>query len=603
MRIVIAGQVDGDPREDRFVEPLALLAHGLAVEPAGVAEQQEHEFKVLAHHSHVLLAGRDQAIGIMYLGQHCRLAHLQVFHRNDFVEVGIDQLLLLAFQLYQALSLVGEQGLVLLLAGVELHAAELTHLLNGLFGELHLRAPDALDFFLDFLHRDIRQVAVCAASVPAEAEEVAVDATFASAVGVAHPSAAAVADQRTLPTLRAPCGLCLSAPCSLCFCARKLSLRTPVRVLGQYSNTCRHPPRDRKIKVLKFQVAGASGGNLLEHLLLESIGAVRGGGIFAWANASGARTLLEDPVMDDLLVGGDFRLVVGTDTITDSRAIEKLVEIAAHRPRLQVNAFMSPPASLFHPKLAWFEHPDHVSLIVGSGNLTMGGLLANWEAFTVSILRGVDASDALRTIQTFLTDQTARLLPISDARVAERAAANDGNERDIRSTRRAPAPAAISVAAAPGDDVLVAEIPRSDNRWSQANFDRANYEGFFGARVGSQRRIVLQNVNPSGHLGDIESRPSVEVVSQNYRFELSAAKGKTYPTTGAPIGVFVRLSTGQFLYSLLLPGDAGYLETNSFLGREWAGSSRLKRRVNTTVDDLRAAWPMSPLWTVALPDL
>ncbi|SIT84033.1 phospholipase D family protein [Microbacterium sp. RU33B] len=356
--------------------------------------------------------------------------------------------------------------------------------------------------------------------------------------------------------------------------------------------------------MLQFQLPGAPGGNLLEHLLLESIGAVRGGGIFAWANASGARTFLDDVVIEELLQRSEFRLIVGTDTITDSRAIAKLSEIETRRPRLQVRAFLSPVSSLFHPKLAWFEHSDHLSLIVGSGNLTMGGLLSNWEAMVVNKLTGAEATEALDAIQSFVTHHAASLLPLSDSRIINRVAANDGNERSLRPDPRVPIPSPPAPAAAVGEDeVLVAEIPAAGTRWKQANFDRANYEGFFGARVGSQRRIVLQSVSSDGHLGDIESRQSVEVASQNYRFELSAAGGLPYPTDGPPIGVFVRLATGQFLYTLVLPGQPGYGEAASFLSQKWSGPAREKRRVRSTVSEFREAWNNSPLWTTQLPDL
>ena len=354
--------------------------------------------------------------------------------------------------------------------------------------------------------------------------------------------------------------------------------------------------------MLKFQVAGDPGGNLLEHLLLESIGATRGGGIFAWANASGARTLLEDTVMDAMLVASDFRLVIGTDSITDSRAIAKLASISASRPRLQVSAFLSPTSSLFHPKLAWFEHADHVSLIVGSGNLTMGGLLSNWEAFTVLRLEGTEANHALEEIQSFLTRSTDYLLPITSQAIQDRVAENDGNERNIRHTET-PSAAAQPVAAAPNDDVLVAEIPGSGNRWSQANFDRSTHEGFFGAKIGSQRRIVLQNVSASGEIGEIESRPSVEVKSKNYRFEIAAAKGIAYPVGTPPIGIFLRVSTGQFLYSLLLPESPGYAEMSSFLDTNWSGRADRKRRIISTVATLKASWPEAPIWQTTLPDL
>ncbi|WP_241986593.1 hypothetical protein [Cryobacterium fucosi] len=162
-----------------MVEPFPLLAHGLAVESASVAQQQQHQLEVLPDEVHVLLAGRNEAVGVMYLDQHRCLAQFEVFHRDGIIQIGIDQLLLLAFQLEQPLALVREQRLVLLLASVQLHPAELAHLLNRLLGELHLRLPDALNLCLDSLHRDIRQVAVCPTSVSPEAEEVAVDTTFA----------------------------------------------------------------------------------------------------------------------------------------------------------------------------------------------------------------------------------------------------------------------------------------------------------------------------------------------------------------------------------------------------------------------------------------
>lgn len=353
--------------------------------------------------------------------------------------------------------------------------------------------------------------------------------------------------------------------------------------------------------MLKLQVAGSASGYLLEHLLLESIGAVRGGGLFAWANTNGARSFLEDETFDEFLAGGNFRLFVGTDSITDPPAVQKLSEISTRRPRLDVRAFLSPSSSLFHPKLAWFEHETHLSLIVGSGNLTMGGLRSNWEAFVVLHLKGQERVAALSEIESFLTAHAANLLPIADPRVLERVKLNTGNERSLRSSPSA-TPTTPTVATAI-DEVLVAEIPRAGDRWAQANFDQDNYEGFFGAKVGSQRRISLRHVDAAGVLGDVESRPSVEVASQNYRFELAAARGRAYPVSGRPTGVFLRLATGEFLYALLMPGDAGHAEVDALLTAAWAGRVDRVRRVRFTAAELRSAWPTSPLWGVDLPAL
>lgn len=352
--------------------------------------------------------------------------------------------------------------------------------------------------------------------------------------------------------------------------------------------------------MLKFQVAGSDGGYLLEHLLLESIGASRGGGIFAWANVNGVKTLLEDEVFDEFLDRGLFRLIIGTDSITDVATVDRLTALSLKRRYLEVRAFLSPTGSLFHPKMAWFEHDDHLSLIVGSGNLTMGGLRSNWEAFVLLKLVGKERMEALAEIDRFLMSHDEHLLSVTDPRVREQASKNIGNERSLRSAPIAASKEAIAQAV---DDVLIAEIPRSDNRWKQANFDRHNYEDFFGARAGSQRRILLHHVDHQGVLGDVESRPGVKVASHNFRFELGAASGIPYPTSGRPIGVFLRLATGEFVYSLLLPDNPGYHAIDAVLASRWTGRADQMRRVRLTGDELHSAWPDAPLWRATLPAL
>lgn len=85
------------------------------------------------------------------------MAWLQVFGGDGFVEVGVGEVLLLSFQL--VVALVGEQCLVAFVSGVEFSAGELVDFVNRLGGELDGRAPDAFDFVLDFLNRDVWQVA------------------------------------------------------------------------------------------------------------------------------------------------------------------------------------------------------------------------------------------------------------------------------------------------------------------------------------------------------------------------------------------------------------------------------------------------------------
>ncbi|MGH7862602.1 MAG: hypothetical protein ACRENM_04975 [Candidatus Dormibacteraceae bacterium] len=53
---------------------------------------------MLADGSHVVLTGSNQATGVVHLGEEFGLARFQIFGRDGFVEVGVDELLLLTFQ-------------------------------------------------------------------------------------------------------------------------------------------------------------------------------------------------------------------------------------------------------------------------------------------------------------------------------------------------------------------------------------------------------------------------------------------------------------------------------------------------------------------------
>jgi hypothetical protein len=359
---------------------------------------------------------------------------------------------------------------------------------------------------------------------------------------------------------------------------------------------------DTTIEVV-LQDPGADAGYLLESLLETCQKADRGGAIFAWTNAAGATAFLGDPAFEGFAQSGKFELVVGVDSITDERAVAALIGFDDKFPKVHIRAFMHDDAPLFHPKLAWFVSRKRLTLVVGSGNLTVGGLKGNWEAYSVCKIGAPKAAQVEQSIVDWLDAWDESLLDISDPRVLDRAKKNTGNEQVLKratGVKRKPSVLDESLG------VLVAEIPRGgsyESRWSQANFDLENYEGFFGAKRGTQRRILLYHVSDTGMLGGVESRPSIAVKSQNYRFELAAAHNVTYPTDGRPIGVFLRLKTGQFLYMLLLPKSSHYAEVSGFLDQHWSGRPDRMRRVRASVTDLRAAWPSSPLWTVQLPQL
>lgn len=360
-----------------------------------------------------------------------------------------------------------------------------------------------------------------------------------------------------------------------------------------------------------MQRAGDSSTYLLEAVSSASAGATSAGGIFAFASRAGLEAFFGDESVSTVAAESRFDLIIGLDAITDTRAIEWLIEAEESLEGLSVAAFLHARRStLFHPKLCWFERPDGLVLLTGSGNLTLGGLRGNWEAFSRSDLQGSDAHAVLTSISEWREAEAERLLPLADSRVWERAALNARQNALLRDRLRRPEEIVVEIAALleegdqqalvpPGLPVLIAEIPAAGNRWNQANFDRATYEGFFGARVGTTRRILLRHVGSDASLGDIETRPSVAVASHNYRFELAAARGVDYPDDGRPIALFLRTENGVFLYSLLLPGDASELNASAFLDERWEGPASRVRRVRSTAAELRAAWPDSPLLTAA----
>lgn len=330
---------------------------------------------------------------------------------------------------------------------------------------------------------------------------------------------------------------------------------------------------------------------LLEVLLHQSINAARGGAAYAWATSRGVSLLFEDSVFQDFLGSGVFHLIVGVDAVTTPATLETLAEAERNYAGLSIQAFMSADSEgLFHPKFAWFDHQTSGSLIVGSGNLTGGGLWYNREAFTVSELEAEATQRVQQQWEAWKISIAARLYPLLDSGVLDKAALNTGWTLGRRSSSSRSEQSVSTVAPKPtlpprkDEEVLIAEIPRSGNRWKQANFDKRNYEEFFGARVGTQRRMLFQSVDEHGASGEVESRPSVEVASRNWRFELNAASGLPYPTEGRPIGVFLRLRARTFLYYLSLPGSPWHEELVTHLETSDVASADIRRLRETTAD-------------------
>lgn len=386
------------------------------------------------------------------------------------------------------------------------------------------------------------------------------------------------------------------------------------------------------------------GPYLLESLTEAFQSATQINGIFAYASGSGIQLLTEDEAFQRIAKTGKVDLIVGTDAITTVRALDTLANVARQYPKMTARAFLNPLTDrIFHPKFCFTKRPKGGCLVVGSGNLTEGGLLGNWEAYSVEELSDGSFAKMQSLWNEWTEKHDERLLSLDNPQVRERVAANSVLAREgdlptlvagrIRAGRHPVAAAAAAARAKVGKrakrkvaavagvvatepepediqlipndaTVLIAEIPQSGNRWKQANFDLDNYRNFFGAKPDAANRLVIfRHVNADGSVADYErNRPPVTVKSRNFRFELAAASGIPYPKKGRPIGVFIRMVGRTFFYRLLLPKDPEYATVSAILGQV-AGPLRREdsmRRGRTTVERLRKEWPNSPFWQ--LPD-
>src|SRR5262249_31339185 len=128
---------------------------------------------------------------------------------------------------------------------------------------------------------------------------------------------------------------------------------------------------------------------------------------------------------------GGFELVVGVDAITNEKALAALADGAKDLAKLSPWVLLHETPNLMHSKLCWFDDGSALTLVVGSGNLTPGGLLTHYEAFVSATLKGAEAKRARIEIDTFLARWRHRLLPPNDSDAIARAKKNTGSDRSL----------------------------------------------------------------------------------------------------------------------------------------------------------------------------
>lgn len=112
----------------------------------------------------------------------------------------------------------------------------------------------------------------------------------------------------------------------------------------------------------------------------------------AFAKRSGVQHV-EDKLKEFIGKGKSARIVVGVDLGgTTAEGLEAMLDALGETGELFVNHDES-TFTTFHPKIYFFEGAEKSILVVGSGNLTQGGLYSNDEGFAILELDPSDPDD------------------------------------------------------------------------------------------------------------------------------------------------------------------------------------------------------------------
>lgn len=383
---------------------------------------------------------------------------------------------------------------------------------------------------------------------------------------------------------------------------------------------------------------------------------IEGAGAFAFVEENGINLFLEDPAFIAYISKYKFQLIIGTDSITDPKAVKKLRDYCQKHKNLNVYAYIHDSRKyLFHPKICWFKTKNGGISIIGSGNLTERGLFHNIEMYSVNDLTNQELLDvesrwndwidesissnylfdiddpivdhavnlsatrggkALVTrtnnstqLPKVLTDLYSHQPKITSIRKSKKVSANKSSQVPKKSSKiiSQQVPHALPVKINQiqnsvwqindSDRILVAEVPKSGTRWKQVNFDKDSFQNFFGAvpnGMAGTYLILLKEVDNQGNLASTESRPSVSVASHNFRFEVNAATGLPYPNGDKrPLIIFTEVSTRSFLYELIMPGDSRYTEVAKFVSN-WKKTNNQNKAVTRIITDVKDLKPYTP---------
>ncbi|MER0127996.1 phospholipase D family protein [Franconibacter daqui] len=357
----------------------------------------------------------------------------------------------------------------------------------------------------------------------------------------------------------------------------------------------------------------SEGSYLIDKILAQCNEAIAGGAAFAFMSSGGVNLLIRDSRFLSFLENHDFHLIVGVDAITDDKAVDEVKKVMLIYKNLKVDFFITKnKRSIFHPKFVWFQKEKESVHIVGSGNLTSGGLRWNVEAYSI-LTDSTNNESSLIEWKKFLDENKNHIYKHDNEKVISALSHNTKlkqallklkkggdklNEIEKNSLSQLPIEEDLVPPYELKNEILIAEIPRNGDRLQQVNFDKNNFINFFGASddQGENVYVYFFHITHQGLLQAPEVRPAVVVKSHNFRFELNAVKGMIYPKEGKPIGLYLKVASKSFLYMVYLPTDKDYPKLQKILNDKAGESKSSMRRIVFTAQDILEKIPKSPIW-------
>ena len=163
---------------------------------------------------------------------------------------------------------------------------------------------------------------------------------------------------------------------------------------------------------------------LLMNIVSECGAASKGAAAFAFASAMGVKQLIAELEFQKFLKASEFVAAIGLDGITDTKAVEELRKVRERYPNFKPRLFLHDTAgSCFHPKTMWLKTAKGGVIITGSGNLTSGGLKANWESTAVEKLNAAEMNAAEAVWDAWIKAHKKQLLDLDDPTALEKAKA------------------------------------------------------------------------------------------------------------------------------------------------------------------------------------